>query len=181
MSFIIGVNTRQGLYDKTQFKRGDIPSPGTIGRLTDPSTGATREFMAVKFTSNATRINGTLITIDPDGVATLGTVDAGNLLVTKRAGILTYNASAVATQTMTGTHFGWAQIYGKGKGRVAATMTVSLVDQMLEPGADGLVALGAVASTSANLYGLTAAIASTFPPGLIDVFLNYPQYADVGD
>lgn len=177
----IAVNPAQGLYTKTQFKRGDIPTPGTTGIVHDADGGGiTKEFISVKFTATANRLNGSLVTIDHDGVATLGTVAEGGLLISgKRAGILTYNASAVATQTMTGTHFGWAQIYGKGKALVTGTATISVVGMALESIAGGAVDEGAVGSASANLYGLNATVASTYPPGLMDVFINYPRYQNI--
>jgi hypothetical protein len=173
----IAVNPAQGLYTKAQFKRGDIPTPGTRGVAADADAGGiTKEFVSVKFTATANRLNGELVTIDADGVATRGTVAEGGLLqVGKRAGILTYNASAVATQTMTGTHFGWAQVWGKGKALVTGTATASSA-AMVEPAADGAVDDGAMASASANLVGLNWAVASTFPPGLADVFIDYPRY-----
>ena len=176
----IAVNASQGLYTKTQFKRGDIPTPGTTGIVADAAGGGiTKEFVSIKFTSGATRINGQLVTIDADGVATLGTVAEGALVVSgKRAGILTYNASAVATQTMAGTHFGWAQIYGKGKALVTGTATASSA-AMVEPAANGAVDDGVVGSASLNLFGLNWAVASTFPPGLADVFINYPKYQNI--
>jgi hypothetical protein len=176
MSYIIGVAPAGGLYTKAQFRRGDIPAPGTHGKWTDPATGATKEFVSVKFSATANRLNGELVTLDADFVATRGTVVEGGLLIPgKRAGILAYHASAVATTTMTGTHFGWAQIYGRGKALVTGTVTASS-GVMVEPIADGGVDDGAVASASANLIGLNWAIASTFPPGLADVFINYPHY-----
>lgn len=177
--FIIGVSPYSGLFTEAQFRRGDIPSPGTRGQWTDPATGATREFIAVKFTATANRLNGSLVTIDPDGVATLGTVAEGGLFAGRRAGVLTYNASAIATQTMTGTHFGWAQTYGKGKALIMATVTASFLGQILEPAADGAVAAGAIGSASANLYGLTAAAVTTVGTTLMDVLLNYPQFQNI--
>lgn len=178
--YIVGVSPQSGLWTKAQFKQGEIPAPGTRGKWTDPATGATKEFVSVKFTATGTRLNGELVTIDADSVATRGTVVEGGLLISgKRAGILAFNASAIATQTMVGTHFGWAQIYGKGKALVTGTATVSVVGLALEPIADGGVDEGVVGSASANLYGLTAAIASTFPPGLMDVFIDYPRFANI--
>jgi hypothetical protein len=177
--FIIGVSPYGGLYDTTKFLRGDIPAIGTRGMWTDPATGETREFVSVKFTSGATHINGSLVTISSAHVATLGSVGAGPALTVTggRLGILTFG-SATTTQTMAGTAFGWAQIYGPAKARIVASVADG-IGMVL--GADGIIVAAAAGSASAMVNGIvTMATASTSAAGqLLQAFLNYPRFAGI--
>lgn len=197
MTFNIAVNTTFGPFTKAQFKRGDIPTPGTRATAASASDGGvTKEYISVKFTATGTRINGQLVSLDGRSVATEGSAatDATALLAGKRAGILAFasvpgtassGTVAAATITMSGTHFAWAQIWGPAKGYITGTVTASL-ESLVEPGSGGAFDEGAIASTSLNLQGanfiLTAGGTASFTgPGLADIFLNYPKFVDIGD
>ncbi len=73
--------------------------------------------------------------------------------INARVGILTFS-SATATQTMAGTAFGWAQIYGTALAWCSAS--ISVAGQQLGIGASGQLIPQAVASASAMLLGVTA-------------------------
>ena len=172
------IGTRFTMYSKAEFLQGQIPTPRT--RTTHVSqAGGSREYVAVKFTASATHINGSAVTIDADGTATLGTVVP--LAITGgRVGILALSppvaavASATGTQTVVGTSFGWAQVYGKAIARAVGSVTA--VGMGLNLGADGtLVQSLAAGSASGAVTGITAA-GSVAATGLIPVLLQYPHF-----
>ena len=178
--YLVGMNPYGGLWTKTQFQRGKGAKVGTRGSIVG-SDGQTKEFVAVKL-SAATWINGTAIIID--GGAAPGSVvtTASGLPAAAqhaRIGILCF-ASASATQTMAGTAFGWAQIYGEAKAYVSAS--VSTPGLQLAPGASGqLIAAVAQVSASAQVTGITLATATAAAGGLTKVFLQYPRFSGLPD
>lgn len=171
--YIIGANPYAGVFTEDQFLSGKIPSPGTRAAIT--TSEGTKEFIVVKFNASATHISGSLITIDGDNVATLGTAGGPALTVGGRAGVLVF-ASATATQTVSGTAFAWAQVYGKSKVR-AATIS-SAIGTLLQLGADGVAVVGAAGSASAQLDGITT-MASQAAAGLLSVLLQYPKFQGI--
>jgi hypothetical protein len=181
--FIIGANPYGGLFTKSQFLKGKGCAPGTRASVTSDTDGSTKEFVAIKL-SAATWINGTAIIID--GAAAPGSVVttvSGNPAAAQqtRVGILVF-ASATATQTMAGTAFGWAQIYGECKAFVSAS--VSTPGTQLGAGAAGhLIVAVAQVSASGQLQGITYATATGpgAPPALGKVFLNYPCFSGLPD
>jgi hypothetical protein len=176
MAYIIGINPNGGLFSKTQFRRGDIPFPGTRGQWTNPTDGATREYVSVKFTAGATHINGSLVAISAEGVAVLGSVGAAPALAFGGGvGVLAF-ATATATQTMAGTAFGWAAVHGKVKARHLGSVTA--VGNLLQFGANGVAVQGVAGSASAQIDGIVA-LASSATAELIDVMLLYPKFAGI--
>lgn len=165
--YIIGANPHAGLFTKDQYLAGKIPAPGT--RAANSDGEGTKEFIVVKFTAGATHVNGSAVTINGDSVAALTTVPSGSA-GGARVGILTF-ASATATQTVAGTAFAWAQIYGKALARAG---TVSAVTA-LGIAADGALGNAQVAGTAkAYLQGVTA-ITTQAAAGLLPVLLQYPM------
>jgi hypothetical protein len=180
--YIIGANPYGGLYTKQQFQRGKGAKPGTRASVVG-ADGQTKEFVAIKL-SAATWLNGTAIIIDGTGApgSVVSTV-SGNpaAAIQSRVGILCF-ASAVATQTMAGTAFGWAQIYGEALAFVSAS--VSTPGLQLGAGAAGhLIAAVVQVSASGQLQGITYATASGpgAPPALGKVFLQYPRFSGLPD
>lgn len=180
--FIIGANPYGGLFTKAQFLKGKIATPGTRASVVG-SDGSTKEFVAIKL-SAATWISGTAIIIDGTGApgSAVATV-SGNpaAAIQSRVGILCF-ATATGTQTMAGTAFGWAQIYGEALAFVSAS--VSTPGLQLGAGASGhLIAAVAQVSASGQLQGITYATASGpgAPPALGKVFLQYPRFSGLPD
>jgi hypothetical protein len=180
--FIIGANPYGGLFTKAQFQKGKGHNPGTRASVVG-SDGQTKEFVAIKLGA-ATWINGTAIIID--GAAAPGSVVttvSGNPAAAQqtRVGILVFG-SATATQTLAGTAFGWAQIYGECLAFVSAS--VSTPGLQLGAGASGhLIAAVAQVSASGQLQGITYATATGpgAPPALAKVFLQYPRFSGLPD
>lgn len=182
--FIIGANPYAGLFTTEQFQRGKLGAAnvGTRASITDED-GSTKEFVAIKLGA-ATWINGTAIIID--GAAAPGSVVttvSGNPAAAQqtRVGILVFG-SATATQTLAGTGYGWAQIYGECKAFVSAS--VSTPGLQLGAGAGGhLIAAVAQVSASGQLQGITYATATGpgAPPALAKVFLQYPRFSGLPD
>lgn len=165
-------------YTADEWVKGKIPSPGT--RRTSSDSEGDKEFVVVKFTASATHINGSLITIDGDAVATLGTAGGPALAVGGRAGVLAIaSATTTSTQTVVGTSYAWAQIYGKGRIRFGATSSGSILGNMLQLGADGVVAVGAAGSASAQLNGVQCMTASVAAAGLFPALLTYPKFLGI--
>lgn len=176
--YIIGATTHGGLFTKAQQRQGKCPNPGTRAATIAPD-GSTREFISIKL-SAATWLNGTAVIID--GGAAPGspvTTVSGNPAPTQggRVGILCF-ASATATQTMAGTAFGWAQIYGEALAFVSAS--VSTPGLALGAGASGQLIAFATTSASAVLDGITLATATAAAGGLTKVMLQYPKFQPFG-
>jgi hypothetical protein len=178
--YIIGANPYGGLFTKAQFKQGKGHNVGTRASIVG-SDGQTKEYVAIKLGA-ATWLNGTAIIID--GAAAPGSVvtTASGLPAAAqhaRVGILCF-ASATATQTMAGTAYGWAQIYGEAVAFVSAS--VSTPGLQLAIGASGqLIAAVAQASASAQLTGISLATATAAAGGLTKVFLQYPRFSGLPD
>jgi len=181
--YVIGMNPFQGLYTEAERQQGKGATPGTRASIVGPN-GESKEFVAVKLGA-ATWINGVAVIIDGVGTGGVGSAVAtasGLPAATmhQRLGILVFS-SATATQTMAGTAFGWAQIYGQALAWVSASVTLPgqqlavcvviatmpLVWFEAETCATGIVAITTqTASTTANLQ---------------NVFLMYPHFAGLPD
>lgn len=179
--FIIGMRPYAGLFTKQQFQRGAIPNPGTRGSVTDPNTGATKEFISVKLGA-ATWLNGIAVILDGGAAPGSAVTTASGAPASSRQdrlGILAF-ASATATQTMAGTAYGWAQIYGEVAAYVSAS--VSSPGIQLAIGASGqLIAAVAQTSASAQTLGISLATATAAAGGLSKVFLTYPRFSGFPD
>ena len=161
-----------------EFAKGKIPIPGTRRQSSDSE--GDKEYIVVKFTAGATHINGSAILIDGDAVATLGTAGGSALTVTGRAGVLQIaEATTDATSTIAATCFAWAQIYGKARVRWGATNSGSILGNLLQFGADGVVVAGAAGSASAQLNGIQSMTASISGAGLFPALLTYPKWAGI--
>ncbi len=182
--YIIGANPYQGLFTKEQFLRGKGHKPGTRASIVAPS-GETKEFVAVKL-SAATWISGKAVIVDgltaTPGAAIATASGLPAAAIQSRLGILCFG-SATATQTMAGTAFGWAQIYGSVLAWISAS--VSGAGIQLAVGANGdLIPAVAQVSASGQVIGITAitTISSSTPTrSLVAVMLTYPQFAGLPD
>lgn len=175
----IGANPFAGIFTKAQFKQGKIPTPGTRSNVN--VNGDTREFVAIKIASG-TIVNGTLMQLDSAGAVGTAVTASGNPgpLINNRVGILTF-ASVTATQTIAGTGYAWAQIWGMAKALVSATCSAPGLS--LAAKANGhLAQLSVGISASAMLEGITAmATQSGTALTLISVMLNYPSFSGPPD
>lgn len=180
--YLIGANPYGGLVTKAQFLAGKGMNVGARCATVD-AVGQTKEFVAVKL-SAATWLNGTAIIIDGAGglgtaVTTLSANPAAALQ--SRIGILVFS-SATATQTMAGTAFGWAQIYGEALAFVSASVSTPGT-QLGAGGAGQLIVAVAQVSASNAVIGITYATNTGpgAPPALAKVFLQYPRFAGLPD
>jgi hypothetical protein len=180
MGFIIGANPYGGLFTKAQFKQGKGANPGTRAQVVG-ANGQTNEFVAIKLAA-ATWLNGVAVIIDGAAAPGSAVTTASGLPAAAqhaRLGILCF-ASATATQTMAGTAYGWAQIYGEALAFVSAS--VSTPGLQLAIGASGqLIAAVAQVSASAQAVGIALATATAAAGGLTKVFLTYPQFSGLPD
>ena len=182
--YVIGMNPFQGLYTEAERQQGKGATPGTRASIVGPN-GESKEFVAVKLGA-ATWINGVAVIIDGVGTGGVGSAVAtasGLPAATmhQRLGILVFS-SATATQTMAGTAFGWAQIYGQALAWVSASVT--LPGQQLAIGASGqLIAAVAQVSDSNQTNGIVAITTQTASTtaNLQNVFLMYPHFAGLPD
>lgn len=178
--FIVGVNPFQGLYTKADRLQGKGCTPGQRASVVG-ANGQTNEFVAVKLAA-ATWLNGTAVIIDGaaapgSAVTTASGLPAASQIA--RLGILCF-ASVTATQTLVGTGFGWAQIYGEALAFVSAS--VSTPGLQLAIGASGqLIAALAQVSASAAVVGISLATATAAAGGLTKVFLTYPRFSGLPD
>ncbi len=183
--YVVGMNPYQGLYTKAERNQGKGATPGTRASIVAP-TGETKEFVAVKL-SAATWISGIAIIVDglsASGVGAAAATASGSpaAAINARLGILVFG-SATATQTMAGTAFGWAQIYGSVRAWVSAS--VSNVGNQLAIGASGQLILAvSTASDSAQTIGISWAQATntaSSTTGLYTVMLMYPHFSGLPD
>lgn len=165
-------------YTADEYLKGKIPTPGTRRMMSDSE--GDKEFIVVQLNASATHINGSLLSIDGDAVATLGTAGGLALAVGGRAGVMTIaSATTTNTQTVSGTCYVWAQIYGKTRVRFGATNSGSILANMLQFGADGVVVAGAAGSASAQLNGVQCMTASVAAAGLFPALLTYPKFIGI--
>jgi hypothetical protein len=183
--YVIGANPYNGLFTKRQFQQGKLGA--NLGqRSSVVVNGETREFVAIKLGA-ATWVNGIAVIVDglsASGVGAAVVTASGEPAATinARLGILVF-ASATATQTMAGTAFGFAQIYGTAMAWVSAS--VSAAGIQLAIGASGqLIPAVAQVSASNQTVGITAiaTISSSTPTtSLVAVMLTYPHFAGFPD
>jgi hypothetical protein len=176
MGYNVGANVYQGLWTKQQYQRGKMMQPGT--KMGATINGESKEFIAVKLGATAW-VNGTLVLIE--GTATVGAAatcsGAPAIAFNQRVGVLVFS-SATATQTLVGTGFGWAQVYGSCLALVTASVTLPGIALGIGAG-PGAVLQQVGASASTMMHGITAIAtntASVAAGALLNVFLNYPCF-----
>jgi hypothetical protein len=176
--YTVAQNPYGGLVTKADFKRGKGATPGTAAA--NNIAGDTKQYVAVKLASG-TWINGTVLQIDTANGSAVAAAPASapSSVVNARVGILVF-ASATATQTMAGTAYGWAQVYGQALARTTGAVATPAI-QLVQGNDPGELITGAqVASGESQLDGITA-IATQAASGLLNVFLNYPRFRGVPD
>lgn len=176
--YVIGASPYGGLFTKAQFRQGKGFNVGSRSAVIAPD-GSTREFIAIKLGA-ATWLNGLAIIVDGGAApGSVVTTVSGNPAPTQsgRIGILCF-ASATATQTLAGTGFGWAQIYGEALAFVSAS--VSTPGLALGAGASGQLIALVTTSASAVIEGIALATATAAAGGLTKVMLTYPKFQPFG-
>jgi hypothetical protein len=171
---VIGFDAYEGLFTKAQFQAGKGRTPGSIVRVQRGST--TKEFVAVKLASGNWS-NGCLVQINSAGVtgtATTVSAGAGVADVGHALGVLTFSSSS-AIQTMAGTAYGYAQIFGEGKAQVASS-TVPGMALALGASAGVLGPFVVDATASAQVVGINLGTTSASTQAFVPIFLNYPKF-----
>jgi hypothetical protein len=175
---VIGFDAYEGLFTKAQFQAGKGRTPGSVVRVQKGSS--TKEFVAVKLASG-TWSNGCLVQINSAGVtgsATTVSAGAGVGDTGQALGILTFS-SASALQTMAGTAFGYAQVFGEGKAQVASS-TVPGVALTLGASAGVLGPFVVDATASSHVIGLNLGTTSASTQAFVPIFINYPKFVPGG-
>jgi hypothetical protein len=171
---IIGFDAYEGLFTKAQFQAGKGRSPGT--RVNVQKGGSSKEFVAVKLASGNWS-NGCLVQLNSAGVngtATTVSAGAGVADVGQALGLLTFSSSS-AIQTMAGTAYGYALVYGEGKAQVASSTVLGMA---LTLGASAGV-LGPYvvdATASSHVVGINLGTTSASTQAFVPVFVNYPKF-----
>lgn len=171
---IIGFDAYEGLFTKAQFQAGKGRTPGS--RITVKKGGTSKEYVAVKLASG-TWSNGCLVQLNSAGVTgTATTVSAGAGVADhgQPLGILTFSSSS-ALQTMAGTAFGYAQVFGEGKAQVASS-TVPGMALSLGASAGVLGPFAVDATASSHVLGINLGTTSASTQAFVPVFLNYPKF-----
>lgn len=171
---IIGFDAYEGLFTTDQFNSGKGRSPGT--RVNVQKGSSSKEFIAVKLASGNWS-NGCLVQINSAGVtgsATTVSAGAGVADVGQALGILTFSSSS-AIQTMAGTAYGYALVYGEGKAQVASS-TVPGMALALGASAGVLGPYVVDATASAQVVGINLGTTSASTQAFVPVFVNYPRF-----
>lgn len=172
---IIGFDAYQGLFTKAQFNAGKGRTPGSVVTVRKDSDH--KEFVAVKLASG-TWSNGCLVNID-SGTGTIGTATtvgataAAVAVLGQRLGLLVFGTVS-ALQTMAGTAFGYAQVFGKAGAQVVSA-TVPGITLGIAGSAGVLSGQVIQASGTQMIVGINA-VASASTQAFSTVFLNYPKY-----
>jgi hypothetical protein len=171
---IIGFDAYEGLFTKAQFQAGKGRTPGSIVKV--KKGGVSKEYVAVKLASGNWS-NGCLVQLNSAGVtgtATTVSAGAGVADVGQALGILTFSSSS-AIQTMAGTAYGYAQIFGEGKAQVGSA-TVPGMALALGVSA-GVLGPWVVDSTaSAQVVGINLGTTSASVQAFVPIFINYPKF-----
>lgn len=175
MTGIIGFDAYNGLFTKAQFNQGAGRTPGSV--VSVRKGGDNKEFVAVKLAAG-TWSNGCLVNIDSGtgtiGTATtVGTTAAAITVLGQRLGLLVFS-SVSALQTMAGTAFGYAQVFGKAGAQLvsatAAGMAVGIA------GSAGVLSGQVVQASGTQMIVGINVVATASTQAFSTVFLNYPKY-----
>jgi hypothetical protein len=171
---IIGFDAYEGLFTKAQFNTGKGRTPGSV--VSVQKDRDSKVFVAVKLAAGNWK-NGCLVQLNSVGVvgtATTVSAGAGVADVGQSLGILTFS-SVSAIQTMAGTAFGYAQVYGAGNANVASSTVIGMaLDLGASAGVLGPFVVDATASSHVVGINLGATTAST--QAFVPVFINYPKF-----
>lgn len=176
--FQIGMRPGQGIFTKTEMKRGKIPQVGTRGA--NAVNGDVREYVVVQLGATVWQ-NGTVLQIDGGGTLGVATTASGNPTVAShgRLGVLVIG-TATTTITAVGTSYAWAQIYGQVKALASASVTAAGIQLGLGTGPGALIQSVAQVSASAAAVGFVSMGTQT-TAGLLDVLLQYPRWSGFPD
>lgn len=171
---VIGFDAYEGLFTKAQYQAGKGRTPGS--RVTVKKGGDSKEFVAVKLAAG-TWSNGCVVQLNSAGVAgTATTVSVGANIADhgQRLGLLTFS-SVSALQTMAGTAFGYAQVYGIGGAQVSSvTVAGAALDVIASAGILG--AFGVQATASVVIIGINLGATTASVQAFVPVFLTYPRF-----
>lgn len=173
---IIGFDAYEGLFTKAQFNAGKGRSPGTV--VTVRKSGDSKEFVAVKLASGNWS-NGCLVRIDSAGVVgaatTVGTTaSAGGVAnIGQRLGLLVFSTVS-AIQTMAGTAYGYAQVFGQAGAQVVSATVAGMALGI--GGSAGILSGQVVQASATGAIGGIHVIATASTQAFSSVFLNYPEF-----
>lgn len=170
----IGFDAYEGLFTTAQFESGKGRPPGSVVKVR--KGGDDKEFVAVKLAAG-TWSNGCLVQLNSGvavGNATTVSAGAGLADVGTRLGILTFS-SVSALQTMAGTAYGYAQVFGKAKAQVASSTVVGMA-LTLGASAGVLGPLTVQATASAMVAGINLMDTTASTQAFVSVFVNYPKF-----
>lgn len=171
----IGFDAYQGLFTKTQYLAGKGRPPGS--RVMVQNNGQSKEFFAVKLASGNWK-NGCLVQLNSAGVTgTATTVSNGPGLadVGQSLGILVFGSSS-AIQTMAGTAFGYAQVFGEANAQVASATVVGAALGIGDASAGVLGPQAIEATASVMVVGINLGATTASTQNFVPVFLNYPRF-----
>lgn len=173
---IIGFDAYEGLFTKAQRQAGKGRTPGSV--VSVRKSGDSKEFVAVQLASGNWS-NGCLVRIDSAGVlgvaTTVGaTASAGGVgALGQRLGLLVFGTVS-AIQTMAGTAFGYAQVFGQAGAQVVSATVAGMA---LGIGGSAGILSGQVAQASATgAVGGIQVVATASTQAFSTVFLNYPEF-----
>lgn len=171
----IGFDAYEGLFTTAQFESGKGRPPGSVVKVR--KGGDDKEFVAVKLAAG-TWSNGCLVNID-SGTGTIGTATtvgataAAIAVLGQRLGLLVFS-SVSALQTMAGTAYGYAQVFGQAGAQVVSATAAGMALGIA--GSAGVLSGQVVqASGTQMIVGLNV-IASASTQAFSAVFVNYPKY-----
>jgi hypothetical protein len=173
---IIGFDAYEGLFTKAQFNQGKGRTPGSV--VSVRKGGDSKEFVAVKLASG-TWSNGCLVRVDSAGVVgtatTVGaTASAGGVAhLGQRLGLLVFSTVS-ALQTMAGTAFGYAQVFGQAGAQVVSATVAGMALGI--GGSAGILSGQVVQASATGAVAGIQVVATASTQAFSTVFLNYPKF-----
>jgi hypothetical protein len=171
----IGVDVYLGLFTKAEWQTGKGRKPGSVVKV--QKDGQSKEFFAVRLASGNWK-NGCLVQLNSAGVvgtATTVSLGPGVAAIGQSVGVLVFGTSS-AIQTMAGTAFGYAQIFGECNAQVMSA-TVPGMALGIGQASAGVLGEQVVESTaSVMIAGINLGTTSASAQGFVPVFLNYPRF-----
>lgn len=173
---VIGFDAYEGLFTKAQYQAGKGRTPGSVVSVKKGSDA--KEFVAVKLASGNWS-NGCLVRIDSAGVVgtatTVGTTaSAGGVAnIGQRLGLLVFGTVS-AIQTMAGTAFGYAQVFGQCGAQVVSATVAGMALGI--GGSAGILSGQVVQASATGAIGGIQCVASASTQAYSTVFLNYPEF-----
>jgi hypothetical protein len=171
----IGFDAYEGLFTKAQYQAGKGRTPGSTVRV--QKGGQSKEFYAVRLASGNWK-NGCLVQLNSAGIvgtATTVSLGPGVAAIGQSLGVLCFG-TASAIQTMAGTAFGYAQIFGEVNAQVMSATVPGMALGIGQASAGVLGEQVVEATASVMVAGINLGSTSASAQGFVPVFLNYPRF-----